>query len=157
MNVLTSRARQRVCGVVLLREPDGDALLQHRDDKPRLPHANLWVPPGGHCEEGERAEACAVREFYEETGYRCTRLRLVSELDVDHVPFSPPIRLTMYWDVYDGRQPVVCREGQALEFVPRNRASHLAMPDYLVDLWDRALDAWRLSRAVTETHVTSDH
>ncbi|MBM3777956.1 MAG: NUDIX domain-containing protein [Acidimicrobiia bacterium] len=147
--------RQRVSGVVLLREPDGDALLQLRDDKPGLPHANLWVPPGGHCEPGERAETCAIREFFEETGYRCHDLRLISELDVDGVPFSPPIRLTMFWDVYDGRQAVSCREGQALVFVPRTHVPGLFMPDYLVDLWDRALAAWQRSRAVTETHATT--
>jgi 8-oxo-dGTP pyrophosphatase MutT (NUDIX family) len=134
-----------VSGVVLLREADGAALLQHRDDKPGLPHAGLWVPPGGHCHEAEDARACAAREFLEETGYRCADLRHYTELDVDDVPFSPPMRLVMFWDVYDGQQPIVCGEGQAVEFVERNRATRLAMPDYLIDLWDQALDAWRLS------------
>jgi 8-oxo-dGTP pyrophosphatase MutT (NUDIX family) len=131
-----------VAGIVLLREPDGAALLQHRDDKPGLPHANLWVPPGGHCEDAEAWLSCAEREFLEETGYRCAHLRFLAELDVDQVPFSPPLRLKVFWDVYDGRQGIVCREGQALEFVPRSAASDIAMPAYLVDLWDRALDAW---------------
>ena len=132
--------------MVLLREPDGAALLQHRDDLPGLPHANLWVPPGGHCEDDETLESCAEREFCEETDYRCRNLRYLTELDVDDVPHSPPFRLAVYWDVYDGCQAVVCREGQALQFVPRSRASQLAVPDYLVELWDRALDAWRGSR-----------
>ena len=132
-----------MAGVVLLREPDGAALLQHRDDKPGLPHANLWVPPGGHCDHEEAWESCAAREFLEETGYRCGNLRLLDELDVDAVPFSPPLRLRVFWDVYDGRQAIACNEGQALEFVTRDRASHVAIPDYLVDLWDQALSVWR--------------
>ena len=135
--------RKRVAGVVLLREADGAALLQHRDDKPGLAHANLWVPPGGHCEDGEPYAACAAREFLEETGYRCANLRPLTELDVDNVLHAPPIRLAIYWDVYDGHQTLVCGEGQALEFVPRERAAALAMPEYLIDLWDKAAGAWR--------------
>jgi 8-oxo-dGTP pyrophosphatase MutT (NUDIX family) len=135
--------RRRVAGVVLLRESDGAALLQHRDDKPGLPHANLWVPPGGHCEDGEALLACAEREFFEETGYRCSSLRFLVERDVDDVPFSPPIRLTVFWGVYDGRQQIACNEGQALEFVTRSRAYRIAIPEYLVDVWDRALAEWQ--------------
>ena len=135
--------RKRISGVVLLRAPDGAALLQHRDDKPGLPHANLWVPPGGHCDDTESFLTCAGREFLEETGYRCTNLRFLSELDVDGVAFSPPLRLRMFWDVYDGRQPIVCGEGQALEFVRRDLPPGVLIPKYCIDLWDQALSAWR--------------
>ena len=141
--------RKRIGAVVLLRVPDGAALLQHRDDKPGLPHANMWVPPGGHCENGESWESCAAREFLEETGYRCHELRFLTEVDVDHVPDSPPFRLAVYWDVYDGRQTVVCREGQALEFIARSRARDLAVPEFLIDVWDLALNAWHACRART--------
>ena len=141
-----------MAGIVLLREPDGAALLQHRDDKPGLPHANLWVPPGGHCDDDEPWLSCAAREFLEETGYRCAHLRLLAEIDVDNVPFSPPLRLRVFWDVYDGRQGVVCREGQALEFVTRGAAPGLAIPSYLVDLWDRALEAWNDWRIAHAAH-----
>ena len=143
------RERKRVAGIVLLRESDGAALLQHRDDKPGLPHANVWVPPGGHCEPGEAWEPCAAREFLEETGYRCGNLRFLTEFHVDDVPFSPPLLLRVFWDVYDGRQTIVCSEGQALEFVPREAAGGIEIPRYLVDVWDRALEAWRLSQAST--------
>jgi 8-oxo-dGTP pyrophosphatase MutT (NUDIX family) len=139
--------RKRVAGIVLLREPDGAALLQHRDDKPELPHANLWVPPGGHCDGDETWDACADREFFEETSYRCRNLRFLADLNVDDVPFSPPLHLKVFWDVYDGVQPLTCHEGQALEFVARSRAADLAMPEYLVTLWDQALSAWHASQA----------
>lgn len=138
-----SGERSRVGAVVLLREPDGAALLQHRDNKPGLPHANMWVPPGGHCEAGEAFRPCAAREFFEETEYRCGNLRFLMELDVDDVPDSPPFRLAVFWDVYDGRQRPVCREGQALEFVPRSRADEIGVPAFLIDVWDQALSAWR--------------
>ena len=142
-----SGARPRVGAVVLLRDPDGAALLQHRDDKAGLPHANLWVPPGGHCDDGEAFLPCAAREFFEETEYRCANLRFLMELDVDDVEHSPPFRLAVFWDVYDGRQRPVCREGQALEFIPRRRAQEIGVPLFLIDVWDRALNAWRDGRS----------
>ena len=135
--------RKPISGVVLLRKPDGAALLQHRDDKPGLPHADLWVPPGGHCEDGESPPACAGREFHEETGYRCANLRFLKAIDVDGVPFSPPLRVTMFWDVYDGRQTLVRGEGQALEFVPRDLPPGVTVPTYCIELWDEALSNWR--------------
>jgi 8-oxo-dGTP pyrophosphatase MutT (NUDIX family) len=146
-------ARTRVAGVVLLRQPDGAALLQHRDDKPGLPHANVWVPPGGHCDGHEPDAACAEREFFEETSYRCHHLRFLAAVDVDDVPFSPPLRLMIYWDVYDGLQPVACHEGQAVEFVARGRVPGIAIPEYLIDLWDRALAAWRAESAAAVTPI----
>lgn len=141
--------RERVAAVVLLREPDGAALLQHRDDKPGLPHANLWVPPGGHCEDDEAFLPCAEREFHEETEYRCRSLRFLTELDVDDIPHSPPLRLAIYWETYDGHQAVVCKEGQALEFIPRSRAREIAVPEFLIDVWDQVLSAWRACGANT--------
>lgn len=135
--------RARVAAVVLLRESDGAALLQHRDNKPGLPHANLWVPPGGHCDDGETWISCAGREFFEETDYRCANLRYLTEVDVDDVPDSAPFRLAVYWDVYDSRQPVVCREGQALAFIERRQAHAMKVPGFLIALWDQALTAWR--------------
>lgn len=149
---MTTR-RTRIAAVVLLREPDGAALLQHRDDKPGLPHANLWVPPGGHCDDNESWATCAGREFYEETDYRCRHLRYLTEIDVDDVPDSPPFRLAVYWDVYDGRQTVVCREGQALAFIGRSEAHDRAVPGFLINVWDQALTAWQATK--TETH--NDH
>lgn len=147
--------RKRIGGVILLREADGAALLQHRDDKPGLPHANVWVPPGGGCDEGESTSACAARELFEETAYRSDHLRFLAEIDLDDVRYAPPLRLTLFWDVYDGVQPIVCHEGQAVAFVPRERAPEIAIPVYLVELWDRALAAWRDSQTLTRASMTA--
>lgn len=126
----------RVSAVVLLRD-DGAALLQHRDDKPGLSHAGMWVMPGGHAEPGEDSEGCARREFLEETDYVCDGLWPLVCLPVEVE--GAPVRFTVYWTRYDGRQRPTCLEGQALEFVERQRAETLAMPSYLVDVWDLAL------------------
>jgi 8-oxo-dGTP pyrophosphatase MutT (NUDIX family) len=132
-------AEASASAVILLRE-DGAALMQHRDNIPGLPHAGKWTPPGGHCEEGESEEECARREFLEETGYRCDILHELSRFWDDHVP-GAALWLKVFWAVYDGRQPVACQEGQALEFLPRADAGRYPIPGYLVDLWDRALAA----------------
>lgn len=126
----------RVGAVVLLRD-DGAALLQLRDAKPSLRNAGLWVPPGGHAEPGEAIEACARREFYEETDYRCGQLHWLCTFE-DRVEGFPPYALTVFWSRYDGQQRVACREGQALEFVRREEAGGRAMPPYLKQLWNDA-------------------
>lgn len=128
----------RVGGIVLLR-PDGAALLQHRDEKPGLPHAGLWVFPGGHCEFEERIEDCARREFLEETGYRCDDVYELDTIRQLTVEGFPAIQLTVFWSRYDGVQPVQCLEGQALAFIERAYANRHPMPDYLLRLWDLAL------------------
>jgi 8-oxo-dGTP pyrophosphatase MutT (NUDIX family) len=129
--------------VVLLRE-DGAALLQHRDDKPGLSHRDMWVPPGGHAEPGESAEACARREFLEETSYLCENLTWLTQTEVFLDGF-PPFHLTVFWARYDGVQQTVCHEGQALAFVRREDADAHRIPAFIIPIWDRALMACRES------------
>ncbi len=130
----------RIAGVVLLRE-DGAALLQHRDDKPGLPAAGLWVFPGGHCEPGESCGDGALRELLEETGYACAHAEMLIEFEYLS-PDSGRIFCMSFWQAdYDGVSPVQCFEGQEVAFIPRDEAGRLPAPDYLLDVWDRALTA----------------
>lgn len=127
----------RVAAVILLRQ-DGAALLQHRDDKPGLRHPGMWVPPGGHAESGEAMDACARRELLEETEYAIADMNFLMEVH-NTAPGFPTNALTIYWAWYDGVQPIVCHEGQALEFVHRSGAGALAIPAPLLAAWDLAL------------------
>ena len=129
-----------VAAVVLLRD-DGAALLQHRDDKPGLRDAGMWVPPGGHREPGETIEACARREFLEETEYQCDELNWLDSFQINQDSEWPALKLTMFWARYDGVQPVRCLEGQALEFVERNLAPSYLIPSQHIQAWDLALAA----------------
>lgn len=63
-------------GVVCLR---GDAVLLIRRGTP--PMLGAWSLPGGRIEWGERAEAAALRELYEETGVTADLLGLVEVAD----------------------------------------------------------------------------
>jgi 8-oxo-dGTP pyrophosphatase MutT (NUDIX family) len=136
----SSFENKKVSAIFLLRD-DGALLMQHRDNKPGLPMAGEWVPPGGHCEAGEDAELCARREMYEETGYICDELNLLCSLKDESVDNRPPVLLTVFWARYDGVQALQCFEGQAVEFVERERALGYEIPQYLVRLWDDAVAA----------------
>lgn len=52
---------------VLLVDPRGHVLLQHRDANAPT-SANRWGTPGGHVEPGETPQVAVVRELMEETG-----------------------------------------------------------------------------------------
>ena len=130
-----------VAAVALLRDNDS-VLLQHRDNKPELNHAGLWVLPGGHREPSETIEQCAKREFLEETAYRCTDLHWLLWRNVE-TDKGNHYRLTVFWAWYDETQPVRCLEGQDLRFIKRAHASTLPSPKFLVDLWDRSIIAAR--------------
>lgn len=127
----------KVAAILLLRG-DGAALLQHRDDKPGLRHAAMWVPPGGHAESGESMLDCARRELREETEYLASDLQFLMSFD-DAVKGWPVYRLTVYWCRYDEIQPVVCHEGQNLAFVERRAAGNFPIPSMIINVWDAAL------------------
>jgi 8-oxo-dGTP diphosphatase len=130
----------KVASIFLLRD-DGALLLQHRDNKPGLPLAGKWVPPGGHCEAGEDIKVCARRELSEETGYKCDRLHLLYEFIDRNVEGHAPYPLTVFWATFDGVQKLECSEGQALEFIERERALSYDIPSYLITIWDQVIAA----------------
>lgn len=127
-------------GAVIVLRRDGAALLQHRDDKPGLRNAGMWVPPGGHAEVGESMVDCARRELREETEYDAADLRFLRAFD-DAVEGWPAYRLTFFWCWYDGVQFLACHEGQALAFIERATAENYPIPTYLLNVWDAALAA----------------
>ncbi len=120
----------------MLRE-DGAALLQHRDDIPTISDPGLWVFPGGHLEQSETPREGAAREMEEETCYRCHNLRPLIRLEIEEGT------LLFFWENYDGRQRVACREGQSLEFVDRRKVDSLPKQSYLTYVFDLALAAQR--------------
>lgn len=133
---------RQVVGVVLLRA-DGAALLQHRDNIPTIQDPGLWVMPGGHLEPGESPEEGAAREFQEETNYRCAKLHPLIGFSGPDDRLPEKQKLTFFWEQYDGRQRIECREGRAVRFVRRVDAEDLPRRDYLTDVWDLALAAQR--------------
>jgi len=84
---------------------------------------------------GETPRECAAREMQEETCYRCHDLRPLIRLAIEGET------LLFFWENYDGRQTVACREGQSLEFVDRQKVESLPKQPYLTDVFDLALTA----------------
>ena len=129
-----------VCAVALLNK-QGEALLQHRDEKPGLRASGQWVFPGGHIEPGESLEEGAKREFLEETGYVCSGLKWLLSIDDVFYPEFPSYPLHIFQADYDGVQQVKCMEGQELRFVGMPEASQLPMPTYQKWIWQFTLEA----------------
>jgi 8-oxo-dGTP pyrophosphatase MutT (NUDIX family) len=130
-----------VCGVVLL-DSQHRALLQHRDDKPRLRAANQWVFPGGHIESGETLEEGARREFREETGYLCDDMKWLLSIYDCFYPGWPSYPLHLFLARYDEKQKVCCFEGQDLRFVSLETGATLPMPNYQKLIWQLAIQVF---------------
>jgi ADP-ribose pyrophosphatase len=69
--------RTRDAAGVLPITPKGDALLV-RQFRPPVRHAVMEIPAGLLDVQGEDAQSCAVRELYEETGFRHASLEFLA-------------------------------------------------------------------------------
>lgn len=56
----------------------------------------LWSLPKGHAEAGESAEAVAIRETYEETGYQVRIIRQLPDIEYKHPNRNEHIRVHLF-------------------------------------------------------------
>ncbi|MEU8424122.1 NUDIX domain-containing protein [Micromonospora sp. NPDC048835] len=108
--------------LVLLVDPSGAVLLQHRDDDAPV-SPGQWSLPGGHVEPGESPEEAAHRELVEETGLTAETLH---PLWSGPRPYEAGFPHTVTVHVFHGtttaqQEDVVLGEGQAMVFVPRDQ------------------------------------
>jgi len=134
----TQDSKMNIVGALFLLRDDGALLMQLRDDKPGLRHAGVWVPPGGHIEDGETVEQGTVREFLEETDYSCGKMNWLQMMEIRH-PEWPTYLLGVFWAFYDEKQKTECREGQILKFIKREDANILMIPPFIFMIWDKLI------------------
>jgi 8-oxo-dGTP pyrophosphatase MutT (NUDIX family) len=108
--------------LVLLVDPSGAVLLQHRDEN-AVAGKNQWSLPGGHLEPGETPEEAARRELLEETGLTAGELH---HLWTGPRPYEAGYPHSVTFHVFRGttrarQEDVVLGEGQAMVFVPRDQ------------------------------------
>ena len=107
--------------LVLLVDPSGAVLLQHRDEHAAA-SPNVWSLPGGHLEPGETPQEAARRELLEETGLTADELHsLWSGPRPSEDGFPHTVTVHVFRGSTRARQEdVVLGEGQAMVFVPRD-------------------------------------
>jgi len=109
-----------VIGAIFSADRKEVLLIQRRD-------VPVWVLPGGGVEENEAVEKAALREVWEETGYRAEIARKVGE-------YQPANRLSRYTYLFECRiiegEATTGAETRAIRFFPLDRLPKLLPPPY---------------------------
>jgi 8-oxo-dGTP diphosphatase len=110
----------RKVAIVLIEDESGRVILQLRDDKPGLIHANLYSFFGGAVEPGETPSAAALRELSEELSIpaRADKLGFLWRV-ISHQPQGVFDLRVFHYRMGDEIRDVVVTEGQGMELFRR--------------------------------------
>ena len=109
---------------ILVFNRAGHVLLQKRNNTPTIPEPGKWDVWGGHCEEGETPEACAIRELREEIGVEITDPQALKFLMTRAVEGREESVFAYLFEA-DGTPPVY--EGERAEWFAPEEAARMAM------------------------------
>jgi 8-oxo-dGTP pyrophosphatase MutT (NUDIX family) len=109
---------------ILVFNKIGHVLLQKRSNIPTIQEPGKWDVWGGHCEEGETPQACAIRELCEEIGVEITDPRALKFLMTRPVDGREESVFGYFFDA-DGIPPVY--EGEGAEWFAPDAAGSMSM------------------------------
>jgi putative (di)nucleoside polyphosphate hydrolase len=72
----------RPCAGIMLANKDGNVFVGQRID--RAPEGDAWQMPQGGIDDGEDAEAAALRELFEETGITADKVDIIARSRKEH-------------------------------------------------------------------------
>ena len=99
---------------IILVDDKNRVLLQLRDRKEGLLYPGAWCLPGGKIEKGESAKEAVMRECEEETEYKLSSPKHFKTIPYPFLDGNP--LTAFYSEKYDGKQKIVCNEGQDMVF-----------------------------------------
>ncbi len=106
-------------------EHNGCYLMLNRNKKTNDENAGKWIGVGGHMEENESPEECALREIKEETGLTVTDLRLRGILTFILPDWGNELTF-LYTARTDSDEITACAEG-TLAWIPMEKISGLPL------------------------------
>ncbi len=104
-------------------ERDGHYLMLHRTKKKNDVNHDKWLGIGGHFEEGESPEECALREIWEETEIRPESL-CFRGIVTFYAPPYPTEYMYLFTATTQEEISCICDEGE-LAWVPIGRVTAL--------------------------------
>lgn len=113
--------KKEFANVILIKE--NSVLMQLRDDKPEITYPGKWCLPGGAANKNEDARDAAIREFQEETDYTLHDPQFFKKVLYVFLKDNPVDNL--FYEIYDGSQPINCHEGQKMEFKSTDELENL--------------------------------
>ena len=120
---LDSTVAQGVSAILI--NGQGQVLLQHRDDNPRIRYPNHWSLFGGSIDPGETPYNAARREVREEIGYDVENLGLFREFVQNNKR-----EFAFVGEIDAGLGELTLNEGQGMDFVSPAEFSKLVIrPD----------------------------
>ncbi len=112
---------------------DGKVLLVERGKEPR----GIWAFPGGHVEPGEKLEAAAARELFEETGLTARLAGLVGLYEVIRRDAAGEISLHYVIACFLGHagpgEPVAASDAAAAEWADPETLGQYALAPNIAD------------------------
>ena len=106
-------------------EHNGCYLMLNRNKKANDENAGKWIGVGGHMEENESPEECALREIKEETGLTVKDLRLRGILTFILPDWGNELTF-LYTARADTEEVTPCAEG-TLAWIPLEKISDLPL------------------------------